>query len=252
MVRMYDLTGNQTYLDYAILDEEYMHNYWDDTCGGGIIWDIPNLSYKNAISNELYLTLAASLHNRIANDEIYLNRSLEAWEWFNASGMINAQNLINDGLSDDCVNNNDTVWSYNQGVILGGLVELYAATSDASYISKAKTIAEAALSSSLVVEGVLTEECEATPEGCDYNQQAFKGIFTRYLGILDTVVGGHPYREFLLTNAQSAWDRDRNGTDFFDVSWDGPCNASAVTVATQASAASLMLAALNTGEGRSW
>lgn len=247
MVRMYDLTGNQTYLNYAILDEEYMHDYWDDTCGGGIIWDIPNLSYKNAISNELYITLAAGLHNRIADDAMYLNRSLEAWEWFNSSGMINAQKLINDGLSDECVNNNDTVWSYNQGVILAGLVELYAATSNNSYITTARTIADAALNSSLVVDGILTEPCETTAQGCDYNQQAFKGIFTRYLGYLDGVLDDRPYREFLLTNAQSAWDRDRNGTDFFDVSWDGPFDPSAVTVATQASAASLLLAAMNLG-----
>jgi predicted alpha-1,6-mannanase (GH76 family) len=248
MVRMYDLTGNQTYLNYAILDEEYMHDYWNDTCGGGIIWDIPDLRYKNAISNELYFTLAASLHNRIAGDAMYLNRSLEAWEWFSSSGMINAQDLINDGLSDDCANNNDTVWSYNQGVILAGLVELYVASSNASYIATAVTIADAALKSSLVVDGILTEPCETAPEGCDYNQQAFKGIFARYLGLLDRVLDGHPYTEFLLTNAQSAWDRDRNVMNFFGVGWDGPFNVSAATVATQASAASLLLAAMDRGQ----
>jgi hypothetical protein len=39
--------------------------------------------------------------------------------------MINSHNNINDGLSlKICENNGHTVWSYNQGVILGGLVEL--------------------------------------------------------------------------------------------------------------------------------
>ncbi|KAH8909529.1 putative glycosyl hydrolase [Coniochaeta sp. PMI_546] len=246
MVRMFDLTGNATYLDYAKLDEEYMHDYWSDECGGGIIWNIPQMVYKNAISNELYFTLAAALHNRLPGDGIYLNRSLEAWNWFNASGMVNSAHLVNDGLTDSCVNNNATTWTYNQGVILGGLVELYRATKDQGYLSTAKEIADAVVASgALVVDGVLTEPCEAAG-GCDFNQQAFKGIFMRYLGVLDeTLSPTHPYQAFIRGNAETAWRGDRNETDYFDVRWDGPFDNA--TVATQASAASLMIAAMDVG-----
>jgi predicted alpha-1,6-mannanase (GH76 family) len=246
MVRMFDVTGNATYLDYAKLDEQYMHNYWSDECGGGIIWNIPQLAYKNAISNELYFTLAAALHNRLPGDEFYLNRSLVAWNWFNASGMINSAHLVNDGLTDSCVNNNATTWTYNQGVILGGLVELYRATKDKAYLFTAKQIADAVIGSgTLVVDGVLKEPCEATQD-CDFNQQAFKGIFMRYLGVLDEVLcSTHPYLAFIRSNAETAWQRDRNETDDFDVSWNGPFDNA--TVATQASAASLIIAAMDLG-----
>jgi predicted alpha-1,6-mannanase (GH76 family) len=243
MVRAFDVTGDATYLDYARLDEEYMHSYWSGECGGGIIWDIPRLVYKNAISNELYLALAAALHNRLPGEGIYLARAVEVWDWFNASGMINSAHLVNDGLAEDtCVNNNATTWTYNQGVVIGGLVELYRATKDKGYLGAAKQIADAVLASGTLVErGVLREPCEAG--ACDFNQQAFKGIFMRYLGMLDEVLcATHPYKDFIIANAETAWRKDRNGTGYYGTRWQGPFEDA--TIATQASAASLMIAAM--------
>src|SRR5690606_32688944 len=95
-IRAYDITGEQRYLDTAIHDAEYMWDTWDDVCGGGVIWNIHN-PYKNAVTNELFIKVTASLHNRIPGDTHYLERAIRAWEWFEASGMINSENLINDG-----------------------------------------------------------------------------------------------------------------------------------------------------------
>jgi predicted alpha-1,6-mannanase (GH76 family) len=127
MVAMYDLTLDQTYLNISIEDEAYIYSYWTDKpCGGGIYVDIKKKTYKNAIANELYIKLAASLHNRINGDTEYLAKAEKAWSWFKGSGMINGDNLINDGLisssSGACSNNKLPIWTYNQGVILGGLV----------------------------------------------------------------------------------------------------------------------------------
>lgn len=36
---------------------------------------------------------------------MYLNQAVEVTEWFKQSGMINQDNLINDGLTSDCRNN---------------------------------------------------------------------------------------------------------------------------------------------------
>lgn len=241
LIRLYDITLNSTYLEIAQLDADYMYSYWNSTCGGGIIWDIPDLSYKNAISNELFIKVTASLHNRISDDTKYLDLALQAWTWFNQTGLINSQNLINDGLADNCTNNNDTEWTYNQGVVLGGLTELYLATNDENFLDTATKIANAVISSAaLSPNGILTESCEISNVGCDSNQEAFKGIFARNLAELNVLLPDEPYSQYLEENAQSAWQEDRNTADLFGISWAGPL--ANVSVGTQSSAVSLLVA----------
>lgn len=120
--------------------------------------------------------MAASLANRAAEKDSYLSIAKDEWDWFKGSGMINDNNLINDGLdinSDgSCSNNGDTIWSYNQGVILGGLVELSRATGDSEYLSEATTIAEAAIEA-LSEDSILHESCE--PNNCGADGPQFKG-----------------------------------------------------------------------------
>lgn len=188
-IEAYDLTREQKYLDMAIFDADYIYQYVDSVCGGGIWWSTAK-TYKNAITNELYIQIAAALHNRIPGDTKFFDQAVEIWEWFKQSGMINGENLINDGLRDDCTSNRDTTWTYNQGVILGGLVELHKATAQRMYLDEAVAIADAVLRSPVLTKnGVLTEPCEFSGQvgcgnhkgGCDCNQISFKGIFLRKL-----------------------------------------------------------------------
>ncbi|KAK4137287.1 glycoside hydrolase family 76 protein [Trichocladium antarcticum] len=262
MVRMFDLTGDTAYLNISIADEAYMYDYWTDTdCGGGIYVDIRTEAYKNAIANELYIKLAASLHNRVPGDTQYLARAESAWSWFQASGMINTNNLINDGLTENddgsCYNNKLPTWTYNQGVILGALTELYRATQDEAYLASAQTIAAAVLASTtLTRDGILTERCEPSAS-CNSDQEIFKGIFAANLAELDAAVAAAgnsssgsgssgPYRDYLEQNAESAYGYDRSssgeeaGGDLYDVGWAGPFENS--TISTQASALGLLVA----------
>ncbi|KAL2256242.1 hypothetical protein VTK26DRAFT_1938 [Humicola hyalothermophila] len=86
MVSMFDLTENKTYLNISVLDEAYMYKYWTRIpCGGGIYVDIKKKKYKNAIANELYIKLAASLHNRLDGNTTYLAKAETAWSWFAAA-----------------------------------------------------------------------------------------------------------------------------------------------------------------------
>jgi len=94
----------------------------------------------------------------------------------------------------------------------------------------------------VAADGVLREPCEEE-EACDFNQQAFKGVFVRYLRQLDDALCAHPYRDFIASNARAAWGADRNGSDYFGTRWSGPFDNA--TIATQASAASLMVAAMD-------
>ncbi|MEE4545868.1 glycoside hydrolase family 76 protein [Streptomyces sp. V4-01] len=216
-VQAYDITGNPAYLQMARTDANYVHGYWDDTCGGGVWWSKAK-GYKNAIPNELFLQLTAALHNRVAGDTTYLNWARQEWSWFKGSGMINSSHLVNDGLTSSCKNNGQQTWSYNQGVVLAGLSELSQATGDTGLITTARQIADAA-TSKLSRNGVLTESCESS--GCGADAASFKGIFVRGLRQLATAARTTAYDTWLNAQAASVTAHDTNSGGF-GVSWAGP------------------------------
>lgn len=227
--------GDQEYIQAAVEIFEDMHK-GNSSCGG-IYWSKVG-TYTNAIANELFLKVAASLANRMSNKQYYLDIAVTQWNWFKNIGLINSDNLINDGLDDSCHNNGQKTWSYNQGVVLGGLVELYKATSDASYLVEAQTIASAAINL-LSVNGTLVEGCEPNC-GSDGNQ--FKGVFLRNLAQLQNIAPKDTYKAFIMHNADSIWNSDNNQTQF-GVAWAGPYTTA--DAGSQSSALDAMVAAIS-------
>ncbi len=224
----------------------YVSTLWDpSTCGGGVWWN-QQKTYKNAITNTLYIRLTAALHNRIAGDTAWLAKAETAWNWFLNSGMINSSGLVNDGQTQACTNNGQTVWSYNQGMAIGAAVELWRATGSATVLGEARYLANAAISSPLLVSGgVLTESCDTPTAQCDDNAKQFKGIFMDYLGDLNRVVGGG-YSGFINTQVSALWNDDRNTLNQFGERWNGQDDSADPNVRdwrTQASALEALLAA---------
>ncbi len=221
-VDAYDATGDSRYLTTARADADHMADNWNSTCGGGVRWNTGG-QYKNAITNELYLYLNAALHNRISGDTTYLGRANTEWSWFQNSGMINSDHMINDGLDDSCANNGQTTWTYNQGVVLGGLTELYKATGDSGLLTTARTLADAS-TVKLVSGGVLREPGEG--DGCTGDGPSFKGAYVRGLGKLNTQLSDHPYAADLTAWANSAYAHDRNALDQYGPHWAGGSGSS--------------------------
>jgi predicted alpha-1,6-mannanase (GH76 family) len=242
----YDLTGNQQYLSMAESIFTDMAGGWDGVCGGGIWWN-KDRRYKAAIENELFLSVAAHLANRdSANGTKYLDWANKEWKWFAQSGMINAQNLINDGLGTSdgqtsataCGNNGKPTWSYNQGVVLGGLVELSKLNSDPSLPQAAQKIATAAITSLVDRNGVMHDPCEAN---CGADGVQFKGIFVRNLIALYDAYPQTAYKSFVDTNANAIWDRSQGPNFQFGQVWSGPFDAG--NAGSQSSALDAIVAA---------
>jgi Glycosyl hydrolase family 76 len=70
------------------------------TCHGGL-FSAPGSGYQNAVTNELWITASASMY-QIFGETSMLDAALQGWTWFNRSGMINSEGLVNDGLTNNC------------------------------------------------------------------------------------------------------------------------------------------------------
>jgi Glycosyl hydrolase family 76 len=225
-VRAFDVTGDPRYLAMAKTIFADMLNAWDpSTCQGGVWWN-RNRDYKNAITNELFILLAANLHDRTPGDTDYLSWATKAWAWFSQTGgMIDSSGLVDDGLTTACKSNGQTTWTYNQGIVVGALVELFNATSDTSYLQQAQKLADASTTHLITSGGILQEPCE--PAGnCNDDQSNFKGIYQRHLLRLFDAAGTPAYGAFLYKNAHSVLANDRAADGSLGNLWAGPFDES--------------------------
>jgi predicted alpha-1,6-mannanase (GH76 family) len=218
----YDVTHRGEYLSMAESIFRDMSGGWSDTCGGGIWWS-KEQKYKNAIANELFLSVAAHLATRAKNRgerKQYREWAEREWHWFARSGLINGDGLINDGLDAKCENNHQTTWTYNQGVVLGGMAELSRTDRDTTLISMAEKIAGAAMASPVLVkDGVLHEPCEPK---CGGDGSQFKGIFMRNLRELNGRAKVAGYAAFVRRNADSIWAGARPPDYRLGLMWAAP------------------------------
>ncbi|PVI01074.1 glycoside hydrolase family 76 protein [Periconia macrospinosa] len=222
----YDITGDRQYLDLASGIFKAVTKSWPSKCGnGGIYWSWER-EYVNAIANELFFSTAAHLANRVPEGTAegqkgyYVDWANRALDWFVNSGMINERGTINDGLTDDCKNNNRTTWSYNQGVILGGLVELNRASPNPSHLTLATRTAKAAIAELADENGILHDKCGPT---CGPDASQFKGIFARGLQALQAAAPDELFDSTIKKNADSVWNNDREeATNRLSINWAGP------------------------------
>lgn len=219
-VRVHALDGDPALLAYAEdKQQEIVRDYWDGHCGGGLWWNHAR-TYKNAITNELLIYASALLY-QATHKQGYLDQARKTLDWFNASGMINADHLVNDGLDARCANNGETAYTYNQGVILGALAELYEATGTAAYLDQAAQLALASTRYSTTPGHVLHEPGDTLSQ----DGQSFKGIYIRHLALLAPLLRDPAQRRaletFIQDNARRVWETRDRRSGRLDAYWDG-------------------------------
>ncbi|KAF8556147.1 glycoside hydrolase family 76 protein [Imleria badia] len=191
------------YMSSSLAIYDMVAAQWDNTCGGGVWWSSAQ-TYKNAITNELFLLTSAQAYSRTGN-MTYLENALKA-SLMN-SGLQGPDGLFNDGLNlSTCKNNGQTAWTYNQAVVASGLGALYVATgrSNETLLTQAQVSLNATMHSSLTYNNTLKESCDDANSGgtvCDKDQQIFKGIWMKHVQYFldfanDTLIAAK-YRGFL-------------------------------------------------------
>ncbi|KAF9790435.1 Six-hairpin glycosidase [Thelephora terrestris] len=162
---------------YQVYD--YIAEEWTSDCGGGVWWSKAR-TYKNTITNALFMHVSAAMYLRHKDKPGYLQNAVNAWNWLSSSGLRDSDNLWFDGLTK-CQVSDTTKWTYNQGVIASGLGVLYSATGNKTYLTEAEKTLDAVVAH-MTVKGFLKESCDdATHSTCDEDQLIFKGVFTKHL-----------------------------------------------------------------------
>lgn len=238
-IKTYDLTGNSSYLDAAesIFVDLLTGN--DATCGGH--WWSKDKTSNNLIANSLYLATAAALANRRKDNGEYQQYAQSQMEWFMESAPYTADNTLRDGLN---INNtcqpDGGVYTYNQGVMLGALVEMQKLTGNTTYLDIATDIAMGTLKTMVDENGILTEFAS----GPTTDAAQFKGIFARNLVTLHKARPDNAYVVFLQKNADSIWAQARDENGQIGYPWQGPYTGdNAPNAATHSSAIDCFIAA---------
>ncbi len=109
---------------------------WDSTtCGGGLRWQVFSTStgytYKNIAANGAFFMIAARLARYSGNNETYVQWAEKQWEWIQGTALIDSTTnpdswIVYDGIgTGDCNTPSKTQWSYNYGLLFGGLAYIY-------------------------------------------------------------------------------------------------------------------------------
>lgn len=195
---------------------------WDnELCNGGMIWSPYLLPYKNAITNELYISASVGMYLYFTGDPIHspfitcndcrvhdpehLAAAVRGYQWLKDSNMTGLGGLYADGFhisgyrgirdpgSKKCDELNTMVYTYNQGVILSGLRGLWLATNDQEYLRDGHELVERVIHATGwpkevggrrwagLGRGGVLEEACDAHGTCSQDGQTFKGIFFHHL-----------------------------------------------------------------------
>lgn len=127
-----EVSGGFSWLSLAqgVFNTQVMR--WDSsTCNGGLRWQIwtweTGYELKNSVSNGGLFQLAARLA-RYTYNETYADWATKIWNWSTEMSLVNTTTwYVTDSVSteDNCTTPDDTQWSYNYGIYLGGAAYMY-------------------------------------------------------------------------------------------------------------------------------
>jgi Glycosyl hydrolase family 76 len=199
LVRRYDrsharglLTRAEQVFDLAVYgwDTDLTH-----PCPGGVVFSqSPSNTDRNTITNAPAVELGAQLY-KITHEARYLDWAKRFYDWVQGC-LLTDRGLYEDHITFDG-DRDRTIWSYNQGVMVGAKVLLYRATGEKSYLEHASRGARAAL-------GWFTQN------RLRHQPASFVAIFFDNLLSLDALRPQSRIRDAAAKYAEWAWRKHRN------------------------------------------
>jgi Glycosyl hydrolase family 76 len=204
LARLYELSRSPSLLAGAETIMAFEMAGWQASpelgCPGGVPFsNEPENSQRNTVSTAPAAELGVQLY-RITHNVSYLQFAQMAYEW------VRQCLLQPSGLYADHVNRKgvaeQTLWSYNQGSMIGAGALLYQATGNPTYLNQARQTAAAALS-------------YFTPERLGSEIANFPSIYFRNLLYLDSITHEPPGPKIAQAYVDYAWGHLRLGNDLF-------------------------------------
>ena len=234
LLRAYDLTGQTKYRDRAEALFQDIEAGWDTSCcgatPGGIWWDRPHSS-KATASNAGPVITGVRLYQRTGN-AAYLSFAQKVFGYWST-------HMVDGGtgqIADHVDTKGQVTWwkfTYNEGLMIGAALALYAQGHDPSQLAFAQRTAAF----------MVAHETAATPDGPVLSDGSggtcmqFKGIGFRYLAALQAVAPDPAVGAVLDSSARAIWDLARDPSrNVFGTNWAGPAAPASAPVQASVSA----------------
>ncbi|KAM0333394.1 hypothetical protein ACHAQA_002055 [Verticillium albo-atrum] len=207
-------------LAQAVFNTQASPDRHDDTCNGGLRWQIPfannGYNYKNSIANGCFFNIGARLA-RYTKNTTYSDWAEKTWDWMVGVGYMDAEYNIYDGghVEHNCTDLNKAQFSYNNGVFLLGAAHMYNYTDGSE---KWKTRVEGLLARTIEIFFPNNTAYEVACEkkmSCTVDMLSFKGYVARWLSTMTQVAPftADTILPVLRNSAQKAVDQCTGGTD---------------------------------------
>lgn len=157
----------------------------DETCGGGLRWQIPfannGYDYKNSIANGIFFNLGARLA-RYTNNQTYADMAEQTWDWVVNIGLMDKDYNIFDGahVETNCTDINRAQFSYNNGVFLLGAAYMYNFTGDSKWEERVNGLVDATFRVFFPDDIAFEASCEEHMT-CTTDMLSFKGYVHRWM-----------------------------------------------------------------------
>ncbi|KAK5994792.1 Mannan endo-1,6-alpha-mannosidase DCW1 [Cladobotryum mycophilum] len=166
----------------------------DETCNGGLRWQIPfsnaGYNYKNTIANGCFFNIGARLA-RYTDNSTYAKHAENTWNWLWGVGYIDHDTWqVYDGAHVDknCTDVNKATFSYNAAILTQGAAFMYNFTQgDAAWKKRVDNLLDSLLKNFFPENIAYELPCEPRKGACTPDMVSFKGYVHRWLAVVTQI-----------------------------------------------------------------